>query len=325
MQWSESLTVCSIGCVAVGGVDDNNDAYRRQTVEAQSLSTVFVGARQAPEQFSDVVMPELDGRLGGRAQATLDRGRRPVGQQQPHHFVVAPARRCREREIIPLTAAGRPRVSCVVWAAYRSGGRCRRGRCARRCRPPGAGRGARARPQRCPAGTSDAPPSADDAPQQQRNTISSSSHDTSAQQQILYLAAGRSGHVGIDARFEQDLQQQSARRRLLLLKGNAPHQCEWTFITHARTRTRVAAKWVSGGSAYGFAVLGERGSGGWRERDGFDDVVVAPVHARALALRQVPRANGLGAKEREVSRRARSKDAEGRCGRGCGGRGFTWS
>jgi hypothetical protein len=53
---------------------DTNDAYRRQTVEAQSLSAVFVGARQAPEQFSDVVLPELDGRLGGRAQATLDRG-----------------------------------------------------------------------------------------------------------------------------------------------------------------------------------------------------------------------------------------------------------
>jgi hypothetical protein len=60
---------------------DNNDAYRRQTVEAQSLNAVFVGARQASEQFNDVVLPELDGRLDWRAQATLDRGRCPVGHQ----------------------------------------------------------------------------------------------------------------------------------------------------------------------------------------------------------------------------------------------------
>jgi hypothetical protein len=88
-----------VGDVAVGVVVNNNsssssNAYRRQTVEAQTLSITFVGARQAPEQFNDVVLPELDGRLGRRAQATLDRGRRPVGHQQPHHFVVAPARRC---------------------------------------------------------------------------------------------------------------------------------------------------------------------------------------------------------------------------------------
>jgi hypothetical protein len=80
------------------GVGGNNDAYRRQTVEAQSLSAVFVGARQAPEQFSDVVLPELDCRLGRSAEATLGRGRCAVGHQQPHHLVVALARRCREHE-----------------------------------------------------------------------------------------------------------------------------------------------------------------------------------------------------------------------------------
>ncbi len=68
-------------------------AYWRQTTKGQ-LWIVFAAERQCAEPLDDVVLSELDRRLSGRAQATLDRGRRPVGHQQPHHFVVAPARRC---------------------------------------------------------------------------------------------------------------------------------------------------------------------------------------------------------------------------------------